>query len=145
MNRQARPPRSEPPASEPQQPESVRLPPPSVTRDEVDLLIRRAGLTLNAGQKADLAVAFQHLVTLASRLPRARPFADEPAFVFHPPLPEPAPAPAPAARKAPAKAARPAAKAAAKPAGKPAKAAPKARPPARAKAAKPAAKPARRR
>jgi hypothetical protein len=148
MNRQARPARSDLPASEPQQPEPARLPPPSVTRDEVDLLIRRAGLTLNAGQKADLAVALQHLVTLAAKLPRARPFADEPAFVFHPPAQEPTPPARPAPTgKAATKAAKPAAKAAAKPAAKPAKparTAAKAKPKARAKAARAAAKPGRR-
>jgi len=153
VNRQARPARSEAPACEPPQAEPARRPPPGVTRDEVDLLIRRAGLTLNAGQKADLAVAFQHLVTLAAKLPRARPFTDEPAFVFHPPAQEPAPPEGQAAtRKPPAKAAKPGAKAApkraAKPAAKPAKpagAAPKARPKARAKAARTAARPTRRR
>ena len=81
--------RCEPPGGETVAHELVRVPPPTVTRDEIDLLIRRAGLTLNAGQKADLAVAYQHIVTLAAKLPRARPFADEPAFVFHPPLPRP--------------------------------------------------------
>jgi nucleoid-associated protein YgaU len=141
MNRQARPARSDPPASEPQQPEPVRLPPPSVTRDEVDLLIRRAGLTLNAGQKADLAVSFQHLVTLASKLPRSRPFADEPAFVFHPPLPAPGAAPtgqAEPARKSPAVPARPAraGKPAARPAAKGAKPKPVAKPAEKAKASK---------
>lgn len=139
MNRPARAARSEPQASEAAQPEPSRVPPPSVTRDEIDLLIRRAGLTLNAGQKADLAVSFQHLVTLAAKLPRARPFADEPAFVFRPASPEP-PAEEPA-RKA---VGRPAAKAV-KPAVKPAKPKPAARPKGKPKAAKRPARPASRR
>ena len=133
----------------------MRPPPPTVTRDEVDLMIRRAGLTLNAGQKADLAVSFQHLVTLAARLPRERPLTDEPAFTFHPPLPaapEPAkaekPAKAPSRKPAPrparavAKPSRPKPKAtAAKTAAPKAKPKPKARP----KPARAAARPARRR
>ncbi|WP_291295866.1 hypothetical protein [Elioraea sp.] len=115
-------------------------PPPSVTRDEIDLLIRRAGLTLNAGQKADLAVSFQHLVTLAAKLPRARSLFDEPAFVFHPSMPARA-APAAEAAKPPAvKRAERARKAAPKPAPTPArKPAPKAKAKLAAKA-KPAAK-----
>lgn len=126
VNRQARPStRAEAPAPEPapQPPAIPNLPPPSVTRDEIDLLIRRAGLTLNAGQKADLAVSFQHLVTLAAKLPRARPLSDEPAFVFHPPMsaraaPEAGkPPPAARAKAAPKPAPRPKPKA--KPATKP--------------------------
>lgn len=116
-------------------------------------MIRRAGLTLNAGQKADLAVSFQHLVTLAAKLPRERKLSDEPAFVFLPPMPpaaSPEPVktspPKPAARHArtgPAKAAKPRPKAAPpkakpKPAAKPAA---KAKP----KPAKAAARTARRR
>jgi len=89
-----------------------------VTREELDLLVRRAGLTLNAGQKADLAVAFQHLLALAACLPRRRPLADEPAFVFHPPLSPPGPKPGQGAART---AARTPTKTAAKP-----KAAPKA-------------------
>jgi hypothetical protein len=121
--------------------------PPGVTRDEVDLLIRRAGLSLDAGQKADLAVSYQHLVTLAATIPRERPLADEPAFVFHP---GPAPRPPPPAVPAPSpKAAKPAAAPVAKP-----KSAPKPKPKPAAKASttakttaksgsRPAAKPAR--
>jgi hypothetical protein len=144
MNRQARPAPSEPRASEAPLPDPARPPPPSVTRDEIDLLIRRAGLTLNAGQKADLAVAFQHLVTLAAKLPRARRFADEPAFVFHPAVP--GPEAEPSARAAKPAARKPAAKAKPKP---PAAAAPtpkaKARPAAAARTAKRSARPAKRR
>lgn len=153
MNRQARPARPEPEASEAPQPEPARLPPPTVTRDEIDLLIRRAGLTLNAGQKADLAVAYQHLVMLAAKLPRNRPFADEPAFAFHPPPPPP-PAEAPVRPGGKAASGRAVAHTAAKPPGKPRSSAkPKAKgnakakasATARAKAAKRPAKPAARR
>jgi hypothetical protein len=97
-----------------------------VTREELDLLVRRAGLTLNAGQKADLAVAFQHLLALAACLPRRRPLADEPAFVFHPPLSPPGPEPGQGAART---AARTPTKTAAKP-----KAAPKVQAKAQAKA-----------
>jgi hypothetical protein len=89
--------------------------PPAVTRDEVDVLVRRAGLTLNAGQKADLAISYQHLVALAARIPRARPIWDEPCFTFAVAAPAPPPAPPPVSRVA-----KPSAKAAAKPASRPA-------------------------
>lgn len=123
----------------------VSAAPPAVTRDEVDILIRRAGLSLNAGQKADLAVSYQLIVALTGRIPRARPIWDEPCFTALPPTP---PAPAAASPKPAPKgrAAKPAAKTAARPAarGKPAPKptrpkAPKAPP----RAAKPARKPAR--
>lgn len=150
MSRPARPAqRGEPVALEaaPAPASRPRLTPPGVTRDEVDLLIRRAGLTLDAGQRADLAVSFQHLVTLAATIPRERPLADEPAFVFHPAPSSSPPTPAvPASSQMAAKpAARPAAKAepAAKATPKPEA---KAKPATKAKAApvpRPAAKPAR--
>lgn len=122
----------------------VAAAPPAVTRDEVDVLVRRAGLTLNAGQKADLAVSYQQIVALTARIPRARPIWDEPCFTPAVGLP-PAPAPSPATGRG---AARPAAKAQAKsaPRAAPAKAVPRAakaaKPaPARAKAAKKPARP----
>jgi hypothetical protein len=130
----------------------VTAAPPAVTRDEVDVLVRRAGLNLNAGQKADLAVSYQHIVALTARIPRARPIWDEPCFTpaFGAPT---APTPALASGRGPA---RPAAQASTKPAPRPAlrpgktpaQAAKAAKPaPARAKAAKkparPPAKPAR--
>ena len=152
MNRAVFPAPSEPRASEAPQRGAARPAPPGVTRDEIDLLIRRAGLTLNAGQKADLAVAFQHLVTLAARLPRARPFTDEPAFVFHPAIPGPqAEADPRAAKPAAAKpaGAKPALKAKPKPKAKRASGAapkPKAKArPAAARTAQRSARPARRR
>jgi hypothetical protein len=107
--------------------------PPAVARDEVDILVRRAGLNLNAGQKADLAVSYQQIVALAGRIPRARPIWDEPCFTVAPGSAEPAPAPAPTARPR-------AAKPAAKPPPRPAKAT---RPPSKPARAKPAKKLAR--
>lgn len=113
---------------------------PAVTREEVEVLVRRAGLTLNAGQKADLAVAYQHLVTLAARIPRARPIWDPPCFTAPPSGPLSAAAAGEAA--APARPGRRAARAASGPRAKPAAAArPAAGKPAKpARAAKPAKK-----
>ncbi|WP_337877406.1 hypothetical protein [Elioraea sp.] len=106
--------------------------PPAVTRDEVDILVRRAGLSLNAGQKADLAVSYQQIVALTSRIPRDRPIWDEPCFTVRPAAPPAAAEPAAATRP------RPAAKAA-KPAGRkaPAKPAKTTKPSARARPGKP--------
>lgn len=125
--------------------------PPGVTRDEVDILVRRAGLNLNAGQKADLAVSYQQIVTLTGRIPRDRPIWDEPCFTAHPFAPpaaaaDPAPATRPrAAAKAPKAAAGAPAKAAraARPAPKPAPRPKPARPGRTAKPAKKAARPRR--
>lgn len=122
---------------------TVPAAPPAVTRDEVDVLVRRAGLNLNAGQKADLAVSYQHIVALTARIPRARPIWDEPCFTpafgaGPPPAPTPAPTPAPSPAATPARTppkAKPAAKTAAKPA---ARAARPAKPAAKAGRAKPA-------
>ncbi len=92
-------------------------PPVPVTPDEMAQAVRRAGLTLNPGQLADLVLAWQQLVGLAARIPRNRPFVDDFTTFFRlaPPV-----AAAPAAGPA-RKAARPRKAAAAKtPARKPA-------------------------
>jgi hypothetical protein len=125
----------------------VAVAPPAVTRDEVDVLVRRAGLNLNAGQKADLAVSYQHIVALTARIPRARPIWDEPCFTLAfgaATAPTLVPASGDGAARPAAKAsARPAPRPAAKPAKAPARAAKAAKPaPARAKAAKKPARPA---
>lgn len=112
----------------------VSAAPPAVTRDEVDVLVRRAGLNLNAGQKADLAVSYQQIVALTARIPRARPIWDEPCFTAAfggSAVPPPAPPPTP-------RTAKPTAKAPAKPAPRSAK------PTKPAKTAKPAPKPPKR-
>lgn len=130
----------------------VAAAPPAVTRDEVDVLVRRAGLNLNAGQKADLAVSYQHIVALTARVPRARPIWDEPCFTVAfgaAGMPTPAPASGRGPAKPAAKAsARPAPGRAVRPAKVSAQAAKAAKPaPARARTAKkparPPAKPAR--
>ena len=98
----------------------------------------QAGLTLNAGQMADLALAWRQLVGLIARISRDRPLLDDQAYAFRlPPPGAQAEAPArkaatraPAKPKAPAKAKAPAM----------AKASAKTKAPAKAKAAaKPAA------
>lgn len=90
-------------------------PPVPVTPDEMAQAVRRAGLTLNPGQLADLVLAWQQLVGLAARIPRNRPFVDDFTTVFRLAPPAAAPAAGPAR-----KAARPRKAAAAKtPARKP--------------------------
>ncbi|HUZ62204.1 MAG TPA: hypothetical protein VMU82_00670 [Acetobacteraceae bacterium] len=71
----------------------------SLTQAEMELLARRAGLTLNAGQMADLVLAWKGLAPLAAAIPRARPMTDDQAYVFRLPPPLPPPAPKPAVRR----------------------------------------------
>jgi len=100
----------------------------------------QAGLTLNAGQMADLALAWRQLVGLIARIPRDRPLLDDQAYVFRLPPPS-AQAEAPARKAAARVPAKPKAQAKAKAkAPAKAKAASKAKATANAKAgAKPAA------
>lgn len=132
---------------------------PSVSPAEMEFLVTRTGLTLNAGQMADLVLAWRQLSTLIATIPREAKPADDCAFVFRLPPPAAAQARKPAAvpRAAPKEAAPVRAAAAKAPATKapatkapaaktrPAKApATKTRPtktrPAKAPAAKPAAR-----
>jgi len=53
-------------------------------------LVAQAGLTLNAGQMADLALAWRQIIGLIARIPRERPLLDDQAYVFRLPPPEPA-------------------------------------------------------
>ena len=86
---------------------------PLTSPAELDQMVRRAGLNLNAGQTADLALAWRQITELLGRIPREWRLVDDQAFVFR--LPPPAPAAPALAKKAPArKAAAP--KAASKPA-----------------------------
>jgi hypothetical protein len=137
---------------------------PSVSPAEMEFLVTRTGLTLNAGQMADLVLAWRQLSTLIATIPREAKPADDCAFVFR--LPPPAAAQArkpasvrraapkeaatkpPAAKTRPAKAPATKASTAKAPAAKtrPAKARSAKPPAAKAPAAKaPAAKPAARR
>jgi len=84
---------------------------PLTSPAELDQMVRRAGLNLNAGQTADLALAWRQITELLSRIPREWKLADDQAFVFRLP-PPPAPAAPASSAKAPArKAAAPKAKA----------------------------------
>jgi hypothetical protein len=95
-------------------------PPPPLSPAEMQVLVSRAGLTLNPGQMADLVLAWRQVVGLLALIPRDRPLADDQAFVFR--LPPPADSAKPTQAK-PTQARRVAAKpataspAAAKPAG----------------------------
>ena len=88
---------------------------PSVSPAEMEFLVTRTGLTLNAGQMADLVLAWRQLSTLIATIPREAKLADDCAFVFRLPPPAAAQARKPAAvrRAAPKEAATkpPAAKA----------------------------------
>ena len=59
---------------------------------EMERMVAQAGLTLNAGQMADLALGWRQMVGLLARIPRDRALLDDQAFVFR--LAPPAPAPA---------------------------------------------------
>jgi len=111
---------------------------------ELEQMVARAGLNLNAGQIADLALAWRQLGELLGRIPRTWNLVDDQAFVFQLPPPiaakptgEKSASARPSSAIAPV---RPARKAAAK---APAKAAPTQEAPAR--KSPPAKAPAKRR
>ena len=54
---------------------------------ELEPMVARAGLTLNAGQMADLALAWRQVMELLGRIPRVWVLADDQAFVFRLPPP----------------------------------------------------------
>jgi hypothetical protein len=93
---------------------------PSVSLAEMEFLVTRTGLTLNAGQMADLVLAWRQVSALIATIPRETKPADDCAFVFRlpPPIATPASKPAAVRRAAPKvavpKAATPARAAAAK-------------------------------
>jgi hypothetical protein len=60
---------------------------PPVSPAEMQVLVSRAGLTLNPGQMADLVLAWRQMVGLLKLIPRARPMLDDQAFVFRLPSP----------------------------------------------------------
>lgn len=64
---------------------------------EMERMVAQAGLTLNAGQMADLALAWRQIVGLMARIPRDRKLLDDQAYVFK--VPPPGSVPAPATRK----------------------------------------------
>ena len=63
-------------------------PTPPISPAEMQVLVSRAGLTLNPGQMADLVLAWRQMVGLLGLIPRDRPLLDDQAFVFR--LPPPA-------------------------------------------------------
>ncbi|MGH7101504.1 MAG: hypothetical protein ACREFJ_03825 [Acetobacteraceae bacterium] len=58
-----------------------------VTPAEMDLLVVRAGLSLNPGQMADLVLIWRQMAALIAALPRERPLAEDAALTFRQPLP----------------------------------------------------------
>jgi hypothetical protein len=74
---------------------SPAAPTPPLSPAEMQVLIARAGLTLNPGQVADLVLAWRQIVGLLSLIPLDRPLLDDQAFVFR--LPPPAASTQPAA------------------------------------------------
>ena len=59
-----------------------------VSPAEMQILVSRAGLTLNPGQMADLVLAWRQVIGLLALIPHDRPLVDDQAFVFR--LPPPA-------------------------------------------------------
>ena len=55
---------------------------PPVSPAEMQVLVSRAGLSLNPGQMADLVLAWRQLAGLLALVRRDRPMADDQAFVF---------------------------------------------------------------
>ena len=49
---------------------------------ELEPMVSRAGLTLNAGQMADLALAWRQITELLGRIPRDATLLDNQAYVF---------------------------------------------------------------
>ena len=67
---------------------SVRSAPlPSVTPAEMEFLISRTGMHLNAGQVADLVLAWRQVSAVAATIPRKPIPADDFAFAFRLPPP----------------------------------------------------------
>jgi hypothetical protein len=97
----------------------------------MEFLVTRTGLTLNAGQMADLVLAWRQLSTLIATIPREAKPADDCAFVFRLPPPAAAQARKPAAvpRAAPKEAATKPPAAKTRPAKAPATKAPTAKAP----------------
>jgi hypothetical protein len=72
---------------------SSATPTPPLSLAEMQVLVSRAGLTLNPGQMADLVLAWRQVVALLASIPRDRPLVDDQAFVFRlPPPPSATPA-----------------------------------------------------
>ncbi len=59
-----------------------------VSPAEMEQLVTRAGLKLNAGQMADLVLAWRQLVQIVGTIPRERGLADDQAYAFRLPSPQ---------------------------------------------------------
>jgi len=62
--------------------------PPPLSLAEMQVLVARAGLTLNPGQMADLVLGWRQVVGLMGLISRDRPLVDDQAFVFRLPPPD---------------------------------------------------------
>jgi hypothetical protein len=87
----------------------------------MQVLVARAGLTLNPGQVADLVLAWRQIVGLLGLIPRDRPLLDDQAFVFRVPPPAAPAKPAATPRQPPSTARKSAAPIGKKAAARPAK------------------------
>jgi hypothetical protein len=84
---------------------------PLTSPAELDQMVRRAGLNLNAGQTADLALAWRQITELLGRIPREWKLVDDQAFVFRLPPPDAPAEPASSGKATARRAAAPKAKA----------------------------------
>ena len=100
---------------------SPAAPTPPLSPAEMQVLIGRAGLTLNPGQIADLVLAWRQIVGLLGLIPRDRPLRDDQAFVFRVPSPAAPAKPAVTSRPPPSMSRKTAAPAARKTAPGPAR------------------------
>lgn len=73
---------------------------PPVSPAEMQVMVSRAGLSLNPGQMADLVLCWRQLAALIAGIPRDRPLADDLATSFR------LPPPVAESRKRPARARR---------------------------------------
>lgn len=60
---------------------------PLVSPAEMEVMVSRAGLSLNPGQMADLVLCWRQLAALIAGIPRDRPLADDLAYGFRLPPP----------------------------------------------------------
>ena len=63
---------------------SPHISPEPATRQEIDVLARRAGLNLTDEHLDELVQAYGYVEQMLTRLRRARSYGDEPAHVFVP-------------------------------------------------------------
>jgi hypothetical protein len=76
---------------------------PLISPAEMQVLVSRAGLSLNPGQMADLVLAWRQVARLLALIPRDRPLTDDQAYVFKLPPPGAAPTGKPVKVRRPAR------------------------------------------